>query len=869
MSEPLEPLAALKQRILAQEAILADRFWQGDDTVALVAERAAFIDGFLCELWHHWFPYDEEAALLAVGGYGRGELHPKSDIDLLILIRRPTLDDERIGEFVRLLWDLQLEIGHSVRTIRECKAEARRDISVMTALTERRLLIGSSQLAQKLDRALNSKRLWPSRQFFQAKLEEQEVRHEHYSDVEYGLEPNVKSSPGGLRDVQTIYWVTQYHCKTTDLRELMGLGYLTDRECSTLLEGRNFLWKVRFALHLLANRKLDQLYFDHQRTIAERFGYKDTDGLLGVEAFMRDYYRYVMELREVNDILIQHFSEEILPKRRRSLIEPIDESFRVHNEYIETVTDDVFEKRPAALLEIFVTMANQEGIKGVRANTIRLIRRHLHLIDDDFRADPEVAALFIALLKSPYTVVSQLTRMRRYGILGRYIPEFGQIIGQMQHDLFHIYTVDAHTMTLLRNLRRMFMPEYQEQFPITKRAIANIEKVELLFLAGLFHDIGKGRGGNHSALGATYARQFCQQLGLSKADQDLVAWLVQRHLLMSTTSQREDLWDPESIHKFAVIVQSPERLHHLLALTVADIHATNPKEWSAIREALLLQLYSATLTMLARGDYGPNERIEEIERRHQATAKLLEERLIRNVDLDALWEDVTQSFVLAHDPARLADVAISINRARDENADVVELFPSDNLQLLEVFIYTQDRPRLFADCVIALNNTRLNVVQAYIATGKSKNCYDSFIVTTEDGTDFIDERLLEIERSLRDVLEHGFSRAVPPSKRLSRQLKQFNTKARVTCEKPDSAGLSRLEIVTADRPGLLALLVSVLAELDLNIHQARISTLGERAEDLFVVSGTNSKSLLDPYATDDLETELAGRLNSELPRLVA
>ena len=849
------------------EDALAAQFWAGGNVEALVRERASFIDAFLCEIWHQWFAYDDDCALFAVGGYGRGELHPKSDIDLLILIKERLRDNDRIGEFIRLLWDLKLEIGHSVRTLRDCKNEAMRDLSVMTALIERRMLTGSSRLAQKLDRILARRLLWPSRRFFHGKIDEQNVRQEHFSDIEYGLEPNIKSSPGGLRDIQTISWIARRHSNTTDLSELTEREFLTERECQTLLEGRTFLWRVRFALHLISQRKDDQLYFDHQREIAARFGYQASDGLLAVEAFMQDYYRRVLELREVNDILIQHFTEAILTTRRRSKVEPINENFRIHNDYIETTSDDVFRRQPAALMEIFVIMANRNDIKGVRANTIRQIRQHLFLIDKQFRYDTKVAEHFITLLKSPFTVVSQLTRMRRYGILGAYIPEFGRIIGQMQHDLFHVYTVDAHTMALLRNLRRMFMPEYEDLFPFLRGVVAQIPRIELLFIAGLFHDLGKGRGGNHSALGAVDAGNFCDQVGVDGDAKELVVWLVQRHLYMSMTSQREDLTDPASVHKFATVVQSPERLRYLMALTVADIHATNPKAWNAWRESLLVQLYNTTLAMLDRGSYASNEQLKVVERRQQETAVELEQSGIKNVDLDSLWDDVTPGFVLSHPAATLAEIAVAIQQKAFASSGIVELLDSADTPLFKIFVYTKNRPRLFAECVQVLDQLNLNVLYARITTGRSGCCYDTFVVLDDDTGTTVANRKVRIRTMLQSVVAGNPPPARRQPRRISRQLKQFNRPARITLNPPNDAGVCRLELVTADRPGLLSLISALLVELNLELHQARIATLGERAEDIFLVSTTAGTDLSDTAEVAKLTEQLARRINAELPQL--
>ena len=422
-SSPVD-VAGLKRRIARAEDVLAKRFWEGEDAETLVRERSGFIDAFLAEIWQHWFEYKQDVALLAIGGYGRGELHPYSDIDLLILVKNVRLKDSDIEQFVQLLWDLKLDIGHSVRTISECRSEASKNASVVTSLYERRYLAGSQALASKLNRFLDRKNFWPSSRFFEAKSAEQSDRHARFNHVEYDLEPNIKGSPGGLRDIQTISWIAQRHLETSRLTELIRLGFLTKLECDWLEDGRRFLWMVRFGLHLLAARGEDRLLFHHQRELAKRFGYVDSEGMLAVEIFMNDYYRHVLELREVNDILFQHFEEAIAQSARRPKIEVVNPRFQIHNDYIEVTSDDVFTMHPPALIEIFVIMANRTDIAGVRATTIRLIRRHLDLIDNDFRRNPQVTSLFIALLRAPYTLVSQLTRMRRYGVLGRYIPEF-------------------------------------------------------------------------------------------------------------------------------------------------------------------------------------------------------------------------------------------------------------------------------------------------------------------------------------------------------------------------------------------------------------------------------------------------------------
>ncbi len=512
---PTDKLSEARRRISSSDSLLAQRFWAGEDIETIVRSRAAFFDELIKDLWSRikWPEgTGQHLALFAVGGYGRGELHPHSDIDLLILVDGdPAEYRDGIETFVQNLWDLKLNIGHSVRTIDQCHQEAKEDIATATSILERRLLAGTLALDRQVGRLFATDEIWPSARFFSAKVDEQRKRHDRYQDVDYNLEPNIKVAPGGLRDIQTVGWIIKRHFGNTSADDLTARGFLTAQERQWLNDGRRFLWRVRYGLHLVAGRSEDRLLFDYQRTLADRLGYTDSDAQLGVEQFMHDYYSHVLSLREVNDILLQHFDEAILRAHYEPEIEPINERFQIRDNYIETRSEDVFRTHPPALMEMFVIMANRRDISGVRATTIRQVRNSLDLIDEAFRNNPEVTGLFIDLLRAPYTLVSQLTRMRRYGMLSRYIPEFGRVIGQMQHDLFHIYTVDAHTMMVIRNMRRLHYRSSQDTFPVAHHCIKNLPKIELLYIAGLFHDIAKGRGGDHSTLGAVDVIDFCRR----------------------------------------------------------------------------------------------------------------------------------------------------------------------------------------------------------------------------------------------------------------------------------------------------------------------------------------------------------------------
>ena len=857
--------AGLRRRIAQADRALAQEFWSGADIDQLVAERARFIDAFLAEIWQHWFDRNDNLALLAVGGYGRGELHPHSDIDLLILAKRPAAVADDIAAFVRLLWDLKLDIGHSVRTLADCKREAARDVVVYTTMMERRRLAGSHLLTAKLDKVLARKSMWPRKRFFRAKQDEQAERHRQYDNVDYGLEPNLKGSPGGLRDIQTILWITQHDHHSQDLGELVETGFLNDLEAGWLTEGRRFLWRVRFGLHLIAERKEDRLLFDHQRELAKRFGYRDTDAQLGVEQFMHDYYRHVLLLREVNDILLQHFDEAILRAGERPRIERVNDRFHIRNHYIEANHEKVFKTRPASIMEMFVIMANRDDIRGVRASTIRLVRNHLDLIDDAFRNDPTVTAYFMDLLRAPYTLVSQLTRMRRYGVLGRYIPEFGQVVGQMQYDLFHIYTVDAHTMMVIRQMRRLLVDSAAENFPLAARVAHKLPRIELLYVAGLFHDIGKGRGGDHSDLGAADVVRFCRRHGISEQDTALVEWLVRAHLTMSATAQRQDIHDPDVVREFARRVGDETRLDYLYALTVADINATNPTLWNGWRATLLGQLYQNTLRQLQQGLDALGERAAAC--REAALAELARHGF-DNDRAKRLWDQPDDDFFVHHSPAQVVAITRAIDRHDIDTGPLVTVLDvADEASAegaTEVFLYALDRDNLFADSVRAIDDAGLRVAAARIATSASGICFNSYIVLDGDGAPVADDRRVALAQSLTRAV-HG-DRGTRPLRRVSRQLKQFVMPTQVALTTEPGARTSTLRVVASDRPGLLATLGGLFEELDISVHRARITTLGERVEDVFEITNRAQHAITHGGLTHAVTETIRSTLDAEIAR---
>src|SRR6202051_3363980 len=584
--------AAWRELLRQAHEELKARFVAEEPVQERVHARAALIDAALREAWRMHCAAQAAWALVAVGGYGRGELQPCSDIDILLLVPQPpdAPGSAVIGTLVAFLWDIGLEVGHSVRTVEQCAEESAAEVSVMTTLLEARLLAGRAELLGAVRTALAPEHLWPVKEFFEAKVREQAERHLKANDTAYNLEPNVKTGPGGLRDIQTIAWVAKRHFGANSLDELATQHFLSPAELRRLKQAQAFLWKVRFGLHVMTGRHEDRLLFDHQIKLARTFGYEDASYTLAVEQFMQRYYRTVMDVSLLNELLLQLFREAILTENEPP--QPLNARFQVRNGSLETTSEEVFARTPSALLELFAILQQNPQIKGVRASTMRSVARNLWLIDEEFRQNPRHHRLFLDMLRASVGVTHELRRMNTYGVLGRYIPAFGRVVGRMQYDLFHAYTVDAHTLFVVSNLRRLAMPKFNDEFPVLSQIMQSLPRQELAYLAALFHDIAKGRGGDHSELGAVDAEAFCLEQGLGRYEARLVAWLVRNHLILSITSQKKDISDPDIIHGFARQVGDQAHLDYLYVLTVADVRGTNPKLWNAWKARLFEEFYA-------------------------------------------------------------------------------------------------------------------------------------------------------------------------------------------------------------------------------------------------------------------------------------
>lgn len=865
LAQAPNPIPVFKQTLASAQKILDECFRSGTPVRLLIFARAWLVDQVLAQAWRQCNFSNGDLALIAVGGYGRGELHPYSDIDILILYRTFRLKSQQksVEKFITFLWDIGLKIGHSVRSVRQCVEQARNDITITTSLMESRLLAGSTTLHEQMQLKTGPRKLWPARAFYAAKRDEQKLRHRKHEDTEHNLEPNVKESPGGLRDVQTIGWVAKRHFGGDNLEDLVTHKFLTETEFKLLSEAQDYLWQVRYGLHILAGRAEDRLLFDHQKPLAKLFGYEDTDASLAIEQLMQKYYRFALRILELNDMLLQHFDEAILRADESFISRPLNTRFKITNDYIEVTDNQVFKRAPFALLEIFLLMAQNRDIQGVRASTIRLIRDHRYLIDDDFRRDIRNISIFMELLRAPGGIVTQLQRMRRYAILGRYLPEFGRIIGKMQYDLFHVYTVDAHTLLLLQYLRRIYLGTEAERFPLSASIIRQIPKMELLYVAGLYHDIAKGRGGDHSTLGAEDARAFCRRHRLSEWDTNLVAWLVENHLIMSITAQRMDISDPAVVQQFAEKMQDQLHLDYLFVLTVADINATNAKLWNSWRASLIRQLYLETRRALSRGLENPLDRAKAVANKQKKALGMLP---FNPHIVTALWHQLGEDYFIQHSSEDIAWHTQAILEHTEPGKPLVMIKDASTHQRASgtrIFIYSQTEHHLFATTAALMEQLELNIVDARISTSPNNFNLNSYVVLSESGQPLDKDPTLreQIKRTLTRALQTPQEYPTIIKRHTPRRLQHFTMPTQVNIFSDHHQPYTVVEVVTPDRPGLLARIGRIFLDHELVLQKAKIATLGERVEDVFFITTRANEPISDQDLCTRLEREICLQLD--------
>ncbi len=832
--------AAARQSLAHADARLGRRFEQGDNIERLLAQRARSADHLIQQAWRRCLPAAGGLSLFAVGGYGRGELFPRSDIDLLVL-GEPEMqqaNEAALARLFALLWDAGLPASHAVRSAAQC-VQAAADQTVLTALIEARPLCVEPGAQQALARAVSPTLVWPAREYFLAKREELLLRHQRFGDTADNLEPDIKDGPGGLRDLNTLGWMALRAFGVSDIDALVGLGHLGLDEAAALKRERAVLARLRFGLHLVAQRTEERLRFDHQKALAERMGFADDAGNLGVEKMMQGFYRSAAVVRRISDRLLQRFEEQF---DGEASPEPVGDGFSLRRGYL-SADDPLWPHGDiASIFALFACWARTPQVRGLHSMTARGLAEMLDEIPAYTQVGEAVRGQFIGLLRGP-RAVDTLARMARLGVLGQWIPAFAQVSGRMQFDLFHVYTVDQHTLMVLRNIGVFAAGRADERFSIAHEVWPRLRKPELLLLAGLFHDIAKGRGGDHSELGAVDARAFCAAHGLSATDTDLVAWLVEQHLRMSVTAQKQDITDPEVIHRFAGLVGSRERLDYLYLLTCADIAGTSPKLWNAWKDRLLADLYFAARRALREGLEPPLPEAERVQEARANVRGLM--RALGHADavIERQFGAMPDESFMRFRPEQLVWQAASLMEVARGGTLVKARRIAPESDALEVFVHSPDRDGLFAAIVMTLDRAGYSIHRARVLDGPEDTIFDTFEVTPAGS--FADGDTARLELLLRKALAGNIQILRPARRVIPRQLKHFRFAPRIEFIENAEHGRTVLNLVAPDRPGLLADVAHVLRDQRLRVQDARIATFGERAEDQFQLTDRHDQPLTE------------------------
>ncbi|MBU1235332.1 MAG: [protein-PII] uridylyltransferase [Gammaproteobacteria bacterium] len=811
---------------------LRDAYERTGSAVRLLHGRARLVDRTLRDIWRK-MAMPDEIAMVAVGGYGRGELFPASDVDLLFLVPEgcDATHHPRLEPLIGVLWDIGLDIGHSVRTIAECLETAEQDITIQTTLIEARYLCGNRKLFDEFDRTYHAS-LDPVA-FLKAKQLEQAERHSRFNDTPYSLEPNCKEHPGGLRDLQIILWIALAAHLGRNWRDLAQTVLVTRDESRQLMRAESFLRHLRIRLHHVANRREDRLSFEFQEALAKSFGIEPTETKRASEVLMQRYYRNAKLVTQLNALVLQNINASLAPSRSGPPI-IIDEHFQTVRDLLDIRRDELFEEEPLTILEAFLLMARRPELHGMTARTLRSLWHARRGCGRALRRHPRAPELFLQLFAVHRGLILTLRRMNQYGILGQYLPAFGRIVGQMQHDLFHVYTVDQHILQVIRNLQRFSVPEFAHEYPFCTRLITGFDRPWLIYVAALFHDIAKGRGGDHSRLGMADARRFCRQHAIEGEDEDLIVFLVEQHLTMSQVAQKQDLADPQIIRDFAALVATERRLTALYLLTIADIRGTSPKVWNTWKGKLLEDLFRATAQLL-RGDLPPQ--MAGVPERQDEARRLLRLRGMRP-DIEApLWEHLDTGYFLRHDADEIAWHTRTLYYRPDSPEPVVRARINPTRDGVQVMVYLADQPDLFARICGFFARRGMSIADAKVHTTRHNYALDSFMLLVAGETGAYRDITGLIEHDLAECLTMQQPLEAPPSVRLSRQVKHFPIDPEVEIRQDDRGNQYIMSIAAADRPGLLYAVARILSRYEVVIHSAKISTLGERVEDTFLISG--------------------------------
>lgn len=846
-------IKALRQQLGDTRETLKQAYLRTPNPAKLLSGWRSTVDGVLTHLWEQ-SAMGSRAALAAVGGYGRGELYPYSDIDLLLLLpETPDADTtRRIEQLIGFLWDIGLEVGHSVRTQSECLIEAMQDLTIATTLSDVRYLAGSPGAIARLRIALRQALDLPA--FVNGKINEQRARHLKHNDTAFNLEPNIKEGPGGLRDLHSVTWIAWGTGLDSNWASMAHEGLITEREVQQARHRLRFLQDLRIRLHYLAGRREDRLLFDYQMPLAEQLGYRDHGHRRASEMMMQAYYKTAKSVLLLNTILIEQLRVLVHPETSVDT-EPLEGPFVRQGDLLGTIPDDLLEQNPDQIFEGFLMLQRHPHLRGFTPTALRAVWRGKNHINAAFRANPDNQQRFMEILRQPLRTADVLRRMNYYDVLGRYIPVFGRIVGQMQHDLFHVYTVDEHILRVLRNIRRFAIPQYDHEFPFCSMLMRQFDRVDLLYLAALFHDIAKGRGGDHSVLGCSDARYFCRRHGLSRADSAFVAWLVEHHLQMSAVAQKQDLSDPEVIGRFAELMGDQRHLTALYLLTVADVRGTSPKVWNAWKGKLLEDLYRATQRHLQGSGADLDSVLAE---KRQEALRILRQYGFSSASDIKLWKTLDPVYFQRHDAQDIAWHARSLHSRVSSTQPVVRARLSLVGEGLQILIYTPDQKGLFARICGYFDRIGYTIMEARIHTTLDGHALDTFqIMHRSAEAEHYRDTLKRIETELQQRIESEAPLDPPQKGRLPRHLRHFPIPVMVHLGEPERERVRPLTIVAGDRPGLLYRISRILVNHGINLHGARINTLGERAEDTFLISGQDVES---PSGQELLRRELMEEL---------